>query len=499
MSTEPRKAWRCTLCGYIHQGPVPPNYCPLCGAPDTDFEPYEAPAAAEPQPDEVKQWRCIVCGYIHEGPEPPDFCPLCGASKDEFEAVKQPKAPQSPTEKSIHVAIIGAGIAGVSAAEAVRDASPKSSITLICGENALPYYRLNLTRYLAGEIDRATLPIHPKSWYEENRVELLSGERVDHITPREHFFTLANGRQIFYDKLILAMGSHPFIPPVEGTDMDGVFALRTVRDAEDIIARTAGKPRCVVIGGGILGLECAGALAQRGLQVAVLENHEWLMPRQLNRRAGEMLENHLRKLGIALEKNAQTRAVTGRGKAEAVELQDGRSVPAELVLLATGVRPDTYLARRAGLEVNRGIVVNNHLQTSDPDIYAAGDVAEHHGVLYGIWGPSQYQGRMAGMNAAGMDTLFGGLPRSNTLKVLGIHLASVGKVQPEDGSYTGVEGTSGDDYAYFLFRDGKMAGGILLGSTSCAAGLKNAVESERDFSELLKRPPSVRTVMAALA
>lgn len=498
MSADPQKAWRCTLCGYIHQGHVPPNYCPLCGAPDTDFEPYEAPAAADEQPDEVKQWRCIVCGYIHEGPEPPDYCPLCGASKDEFEAVKQSKAPQNPAEKSLHVAIIGAGIAGVSAAEAVREASPESEITLVCGENTLPYYRLNLTRYLAGEIDRATLPIHKKAWYEENRVELLSGERVDHITPREHFFTLANGRQIFYDKLILAMGSHPFIPPVEGTNLDGVFALRTVKDAEDIIARAAGKPRCAVIGGGILGLECAGALARRGLKVTVLESHEWLMPRQLNRSAGEMLETHLNKLGIALEKKAQTLAITGRGKAESVELQDGRTIPAELVLLATGVRPDTYLARRSGLEVNRGIVVNNHLQTSDPDIYAAGDVAEHNGVLYGIWGPSQYQGRMAGMNVMGMDTLFGGLPRSNTLKVLDTSLTSVGKFEPEDGSFTGVEGKSGDNYACFLFHDGKMAGGILLGDTSAAPSLKNAVESGRDFSDLLKKGPDVQTVISAL-
>ncbi|MGD9874166.1 MAG: FAD-dependent oxidoreductase [Kiritimatiellia bacterium] len=498
MSAAPQKAWRCTLCGYIHQGPVPPDYCPLCGAPDTDFEPYDsAPSAVAPQ-QEVKQWRCIVCGYIHEGSVPPECCPLCGASKDEFEAVKRPAPAKSASEKTIHVAIIGAGIAGVSAAEAVRDASPKAKITLVCGENTLPYYRLNLTRFLAGEIDRTSLPIHDKDWYEKNRVDLLSGEKVDHITPKERFFTLTGGRQIFYDKLILAMGSHPFIPPIDGTGLDGVFALRTVKDAEEIIARSADKPRCVVIGGGILGLECAGALAQRGLKVTVLEGHDWLMPRQLNRKAGGKLEDHLNKLGIALEKKAQTRAITGSGKVEAVELQSGRSIPAQLVLVATGVRADTYLARRAGLEVKQGIVVDNHLRTSDPDIYAAGDVAEHNGVLYGIWGPSQYQGRMAGMNAVGIEALFGGLPFANTLKVLGVNLTSVGKVEPEDGSYISMDGERGDSYAHFLFRDGKMAGGILLGDTSAASGLKNAVESGRDFSELLKKNPDAWAVIASL-
>lgn len=497
MSSNQPTAWRCAVCGYVHQGPNPPEFCPVCGAPQSEFEPYESPAARKPAAP--TRWRCLNCNYVHEGPEPPDVCPVCGVEQDEFEAVAEPGAPASTTEDVSHVVIVGAGIAGVSAAEAARQAAPGCRITLVCGEAPLPYYRLNLTRYLAGEIESDALPIYNEEWYAEQNVELLSGRRVREIAPDEHTCTLSDSTVLSYDRLILAVGSHPFIPPLAGTELPGVVSLRTVADARRILDLASDGRACAVIGGGVLGLETAGALAQRGVPVTVLESHQWLMPRQLDSRAGAMLESHLRELGIGLLKEARSRAIVGSDAVEGVELEDGRVVPASMVVIATGVRPDTFLARKAGLEVNRGIVVDNHLRTSAPDIYAAGDVAEHNGVLYGIWGPSQYQGTIAGLNAVGVPTEFGGLPRSNSLKVLGLDLLSIGTFEPPDGSYRALNEEADGALCHFVFHDGRLVGAILMGDATLGPAVKKAIETGANFSALLSQTPTVAAVREALA
>jgi nitrite reductase (NADH) large subunit len=393
---------------------------------------------------------------------------------------------------------VGSGIAGVSAAETVRRVSPDSTITLIGTEGELPYYRLNLTRYLAGEIKRDALPIHPTNWFEEQGIELIRSVTVDHINPATHSVLLSNGRELPYDRLILAAGSHPYIPSLEGVHLEGVFTLRTSVDADRLLARVQSGTRCICIGGGILGIETAGALARQKADVTLLESHEWLMPRQLNSRAAGVLERHLSSLGIRVIKKAQTRALLGETRLSGVALQDGPTLPADVVVLATGVRPNTALARKAGLEVNNGIVVHNHLQASLPDIYAAGDAAEHNGQVYGAWAASQYQGTIAALNAVGIPTAFGGLPRSNTVKALGLDLTSIGKFQPEDGSYSVLEREGPSDYVMFVFHDGHLAGAILIGYADLAVAVKKAVESKTDFSALIQSNPTVPVILAAL-
>ncbi len=496
MAKDQQKAWRCTVCGYVHQGDQPPECCPVCGAPASDFEPQQPPAP--PAQAAPSSWQCLVCGYAHEAAEPAEACPVCAAGPDQFEPQRQTEEQSQASGDAPHVVIIGGGIAGVSAAESARGACAACRITLICGESPLPYYRLNLTRYLAGEITSSVLPVHPQQWYRDKRIDLRDNARATAISPSSHTVTFADGSTLEYDRLILAMGSHPFIPPIAGSDLEGVVSLRTVADADAILEKVASNPACVCIGGGVLGLETAGALAKRGLKVTVLESHEWLMPRQLNRRAGEILEAHLKELGIGLQKQARSRAIVGERSVSGVELQDGSTVPAQMVVIATGVRPDTYLARTAHIEVNRGIVVDNHLRTDAADIFAAGDVAEHNGILYGVWGPSQYQGSIAGLNAVGVETLFGGVPRSNTLKVLGLDMLSIGQVDAADGSYQVVEGQPDDNFHHFVFRDGKMVGCILLGDTSLSAPVKQSIEEGRDFSSLLVKGPAVSDVRTAL-
>lgn len=471
--------WRCGLCGYVHAGNEPPEECPICGAPPEDFTMDQPAAASGAAPS---QWLCLNCNYVHDGEAPPDDCPLCGATAECFEAV-EPEKPAAETGAGMEgvFVVLGGGIAGVSAAEAIRQRAPGARVVLVNGEQGTPYYRLNLTRFLAGEIGQDSMPIHEPGWYEENGIELHSGVRVERIDAAAKTLALADGETLSYDRLVLALGSHPFLPPIAGRELPGVHALRTSGDAEAILAASQDGP-CVVIGGGVLGMETAAGLARRGADVTLLESHAWIMPRQLSEPAGAVIEGHLAQIGVKLRKQARTAALEGNDRVEAVRLEDGTVLPARLVVLATGVRPNTHLARRAGLDVDRGVVADLHLRTSDPDIFAAGDVAEHNGCLYGTWAISQFQGAIAGANAAGAEQVFANLPRSNTLKVLGLDLLSVGDFAVPDGSYESLIERDGDRFAQFVFRDGSLAGAILIGHGPCHVAVKKAVETGQGFA-----------------
>ena len=202
--------------------------------------------------------------------------------------------------------------------------------------------------------------------------------------------------------------------------------------------------------------------------------------------------------GIKLRTKAITREIVGNGRVQGVLLEDGTRIAADLVVIATGIRSNSHLARQAGLEVNQGVVVDNLLATSHPDVFAAGDVAEHHGQLYGIWGPSQFQGSIAGMNIAGGRVEFGGIPRSNTLKVLGLDLFSIGQVNPEDATFRTFDQEADGRYFRFVFRDNRLVGSVLLGDTRKTAAVKKAVESKYDFSELLEKQRTIRQILEAI-
>jgi nitrite reductase (NADH) large subunit len=395
----------------------------------------------------------------------------------------------APADTAVRLVIVGSGIAGVAAAEAARGAAPGAEITLVSSERELPYYRLNLTRYLAGEITRDALPIHPEAWYAEQRVRLLRGEQVAQLDTGARTVSLADGATLPYDRLILTAGSHPHVPPLPGIELDGVFSLRTAADADGLLARlTPATPPCVCIGGGVLGIETAAALARRGAAVTLLEGHDWLMPRQLNAAAAAHLERHLNKLGVTVLKQARTQALEGGTALEAVRLLDGRRLHARLAVLATGVRPNTALARRAGLAVNTGVIVDSVLATSADGVYAAGDAAEFNGLLYGTWAASQTQGTIAGRNAVGGDARFDGIPRSNTIKAVGLDLTSIGRFQPEDGGDLLLEENQPDRYCAFVFRDNRMVGALLVGHADLATPARRAIEEGLDFSLLLAAP-----------
>lgn len=479
MTTPKPRYWICPMCGYIHEGEQPPDECPVCGAEGALFEPYQPPEAATP-----RRWRCPDCGYIHEGETPPEECPQCGAPGASFELLPEEEAVVLKSENSQKIVVLGGGVAGVSAVEAARKAAPDAKITLFCNESGLPYYRLNLTRYMVGEVEAAALALHPLEWYAENGIDLDYGEAVS-LDPAGKSVTLADGRIMVFDRLVLAVGAAPFVPPIPGAKLNGVYTLRTQQDAERLLSLAGAGKRCVVIGGGLLGLEAAAALAKRGMAVTVIESMTWLLPRQLNESASRLLKKHVEKLGISVRVNSKTRELAGDGAVDEVVLEDGTRLPADMVLISAGVRSRLDLARQAGLEVKFGVVVDDHLQTSMPDIFAAGDVAEHRGVVYGTWGPAQAQGSVAGANAAGETKVFLGLPRSNTLKVLGMPLFSGGQnVPPAEGDCV-LEFDEAGRYAWFLFKGNVLSGAILLGDTSLMNAVKKAIAETVDCSELL--------------
>lgn len=458
----------------------------------------------------IKRWRCMVCGYIHEGEAPPDRCPLCGVGPEEFEPVRpEPIAPARPAEAPFmpppsekpapRIVIVGAGVAGVAAVEALREAAPAAAITMVSRERGLPYQRLNLTRLLAGELDARDLPLHPASWYDEQEIGLMDGAEVEALELDGRRVRLTDGRRLWFDKLILATGAFPVYPQLPGIGQAGVSPLRTLEDAEAILAGCPAGAHVVVIGGGILGLEIAAALARRGARPAVLADSEWLLPRQLNRRGGEILAAHARALGIEIHLGARTRKITGDGRADGVLLESGERLAADYVIVAAGVRPDTYLARSAGLRVGRGIVVDDRLTTSHPDVLAAGDVAEHRGALYGLWEPARDQGRIAGLVAAGVDIDFAGLAPATALKVLGTGMFSIGRIEPQGaGDEAVVEQQDAEGYCRLVLQGGRIAGAILVGQTRSARALRRALEGGADLSGLLLRRPTARQIIESL-
>lgn len=479
-----KQSWFCTVCGYVHIAGEPPECCPVCGVDKGHFDVKEDAAAVAEQPP-AKAWRCLACYYTAHGDAPPDNCPVCGSCADHFEPVAEAQEAGRPVDAQQRIVIVGAGISGISAAQAARQAAPNAKISVISREQDLPYYRLNLTRYLAGELNAEQLQIHPAQWYDDNRIELLLDCEVESIDLANKKLGIRGQAGIGYDKLILSTGAHSFIPPVEGAGLVNVQGLRTRQDAQHICRLAGPGTRCVVIGGGVLGLETAAALTRRGTEVTLIEGFDWLLPRQLNRPGGQWLAGHVEDLGIRLICGGRVERLTGNGRVEGVLMGSGEVLAADLVIFAAGVRCNSALARQADLEVNNGILVDNTLRTSNPDIFAVGDVAEHQGVIYGTWLPAQSQGRSAGLNAAGGEARFNGLPQSHNLKVLDVDLFSIGQVAPEDGSYRLFEEQGDDRYAWFVFRNGQLVGAILLGDTGLASRIKQLIENRTSCSELL--------------
>src|SRR5581483_5982534 len=306
-------------------------------------------------------------------------------------------------------------------------APDRYDITVIGAEPHPNYNRIMLSSVLAGEKTVEDIVINPYDWYIENRVGLLTGETVTAIDPRAKTVTLGGGDTLGYDKLLLATGSKPLAPPIPGLGLPGVHAFRDIADVDAMVAASVKYRRAVVIGGGLLGLEAAWGLNRRGMAVAVVHLMPTLMERQLDKAAGELLQRDLDARGIAFFTDGQTEEILGTDRAEGVQLADGREIPADLVVLAIGIRPNIDLARTAKLEINRGILVGDDMRTSAPDVYAVGECIEHNGQVFGLVAPIWEQAKVCGARLAGdEEAVYVPPPVFTSLKITGIDVFSAG-------------------------------------------------------------------------
>ncbi len=377
--------------------------------------------------------------------------------------------------------IIGNGVAGTEAALAIRKSDSDGTITVLTASPHPYYYRPSVIEYLANGITRERLIIYKPDFYEKNRVTTLLGTTVGRIVPDKKLVLDSNGREYPYDRLLLATGADPSLPPIEGASLKGVFTLRGIEDADRIRDCAGNAKRAVVVGGGLLGLESAHSLAKLGLEVCVVEVCARLLPRQLDTDGARTLQRLLEEKGLSFALEDGVRAIEGDGSVERVHLKSGRALPADLVLVSAGIRGRSSLARDAGITVNNGIVVDDNLRTSEPDIFAAGDPIEHRGKLYGIWPAAKEQGRVVGLNMAGVTTVYNPTLMAATLKITGIDLYSAGSF---DASGCDVLVSSNDTgYRKLLIDSGLAVGAIALGDREAVKAAQRVMDGKGELSE----------------
>ena len=342
--------------------------------------------------------KCLVCGEIFDSSM--EICPVCGVGKENFVPVDAEESSFRKDTDHFYV-ILGNGAAGLSAAKAIRERDKTGSVIMISNEAYPTYNRPMLTKSMVAELDAKEILVEPEAWYQENNIHLLLEKEVTGIHTDKKEITLSDGTALKYTKLIYALGSECFVPPIPGTDKPEVVAIRRMSDIEKIEAMLDRVQNVVVIGGGVLGLEAAWELKKNRKQVVVLEAAPQIMGRQLDEGASQMLTDISRSNGIDIHAGVQIASIEGESSVTGVKLADGREFPAELVIVSAGVRANVGAAKNAGLDINRGIVVNADMSTSDENIFACGDCAEYEGINYAIWPQALEQGKVAGANAAG--------------------------------------------------------------------------------------------------
>jgi nitrite reductase (NADH) large subunit len=386
--------------------------------------------------------------------------------------------------------IVGNGVAGVTAAQTIKRADADAEVHIF-GSEPYPYYRRPLLwEFIAGKIEQEALYFRPPEWYGETGIELHLATGVVNLDPSAHLITLADESSVTYDRLLLATGARSFIPPCEGSEKDGVFALRTLDDALAIKAYAREVDTAIVVGGGLLGLETARALHSTGLEVTVVEFFPYLLPRQLDQEGAQVLQALLEAQGLGIVTGATTEAILGVPCADCIQIQDGNKISGDLVVFSTGIRSETSLAKDAGLDVNRGIIVDDRLSTSAQDIFAAGDAAEFEGRVYGIIPPAVEQARIAAANMVEREsaTYNGSIP-STTLKVAGAELTSLGEAVVEEDGYTQLRhaDVGAGLYRKIVLRDGHIVGAILLNDKERARPIRKLIAQNADVSTCADR------------
>ncbi|MEI1712083.1 nitrite reductase small subunit NirD [Acinetobacter baumannii] len=374
------------------------------------------------------------------------------------------------SQDKLRLVLIGNGLAGMRCLEDLLDMAPdRYEVTVIGEEPWGNYNRIMLSPVLSGEKTIEDIMLHPPEWYDDKGIKFIAGDKAVKIDrPRKVVYT-EKGQTVDYDRLILATGSAPFIPPVQGVDLKGVLTFRDIYDVNTMIEYCGSKTNAVVIGGGLLGLEAAYGLKQRGMNVTVLHLMDRIMERQLDGRASQLLRHSIEQKGINIITEANTEALIGdeNGHVKQIRLKDGTVLDADLVVFAVGIRPNIALAQSAGLRCNRGVLVNDTMQTFDPSIYAVGECIEHRGQTFSLVEPLWGQAFICATHLAEHGSLTFKAPTVPTqLKVSGVDVFSAGNFEPKD-DYEDIilNDEKRQIYKRIIIQNDRVIGAVLFGDT----------------------------------
>ncbi len=392
--------------------------------------------------------------------------------------------------------VIGNGMAGMRTVEELLKTAPDQYQITVIGEEPHPNYnRIMLSPLLAGEKSFGEIVINTPEWYREKGINLIAGTAATRIDRGRRRVELADGQAVPYDRLLLATGSTPFILPIPGNDLDGVIGFRTVEDVEQMVDASRRYRHAVVIGGGLLGLEAASGLQKQGMKVTVVHRSDLIMNNQLDDSAATLLQNKLEDDGLTFLMDGETEAILGhssqeRGRSEnrvrAVRLKGGLEIPADLVVMAVGIRPSIALARESGIYCNRGIVVSDTMQSYDPKVYAVGECVEHRNTTYGLVAPLFEQAKVVANHLANYGIgIYGGSVTSTKLKVTGVDLFSAGSFQEQENDDLLLFQDPGRGiYKKLVLSNNRIKGAVLYGDTIDGARYFQMMRDETDISEI---------------
>lgn len=383
--------------------------------------------------------------------------------------------------------VIGNGMAGIRTVEEIIKRNPDLyDITVFGAEPHVNYNRIMLSPVLAGEKVFDEIILNSQEWYDENNITLHTDAEVSEIDRNTKIVRTKSGLEASYDKLIIATGSDPFIIPIPGKDLEGVISFRDMKDVDTMLNAAKSYKNAVVIGGGLLGLEAANGLKIKGMNVSVIHLMDTLMERQLDEAAGFLLKEELRSRDIDIVTGANTSEIRGDDRVKSVKLDDGRIIFADLVVMAVGIRPSVALAQKSGLEIGRGLMVNDQMQTSDPDIYSVGECVEHRGLTYGLVAPLFEMGKvLADHITSAANSAYEGSVTSTKLKVTGVDLFSAGDFSGGKGTEEIVfRDASRGVYKRVLIKENKIEGVVLYGDASDGAWYFQMLRDEQDITDI---------------
>ena len=432
--------------------------------------------------------KCLVCGEIFDSSL--EICPVCGVGKENFIPAEAEENTFFNDTKEYYV-ILGNGTAGLNAAKAIRQRDKTGAVIMISNEAYPSYNRPMLTKSMLASLTPEQIAVETESWNEANNIYQILGRTAVSVDTKKSEVILDDGSQIHFTRLIYALGSESFIPPIPGSGREQVIAVRRISDVEKISSLLKTSKTAVVIGGGVLGLEAAWELKKAGLSVTVLEAAPMLMGRQLDATAGSILEEISRRNGISIHTGVSITSIDGdeTGAVSGVSLSSGEVLPADLVIVSAGVRANTALAQEMGLKTEKAVVVNSRMETGMKHVYACGDCAEYKGANFAIWPEASEQGRVAGANAAGDELEYRPVSSALTFNGMNTSLYAAGDNGKNPNLlYKTVEfkDMGKEQYRKLYFLNNRLCGVILIGDLSQMARMTEFLEQHASYNEVMK-------------